>query len=72
MALHLGLTHLGDPEGFYKLSKDQQVAIVAHHRITNAPAKKARAGMSAEQAAEHFAKTQAIKNVRKAQAARNV
>ena len=65
------MTHLGDPEGFYKLSKDQQVAIVAHHRITNAPPKKAKAGMSAGQAAEHFAKTQAIKKARAAKAAKN-
>jgi len=64
------LTHLGDPEGFYKLPKDQQVAIVAHHRITTTPKKgtKSRAGMSPEDAAAHFAKTQAIQKIKKKKA----
>jgi hypothetical protein len=70
--LHLGLTHLGDPEGFYKLSKDQQVAIVAHHRITNAPPKKAKGGMNVTEAAEHFAKAEAIKKARSIKAAKSV
>lgn len=38
------------------------MALVAHHRITNAPPKKARkSGMGAAEAAEHYAKAQAIK-----------
>jgi hypothetical protein len=64
------LTHLGDPEGFYKLTKDQQVAIVAHHRITTTPRKSAKShsGMSVEQAAAHFAKTEAIQKMKKKRA----
>jgi len=46
------------------------VAIVAHHRITTTPKKgtKSRAGMSPEDAAAHFAKTQAIQKIKKKKA----
>lgn len=60
------MTHFGDPDGFYRLDPEAQVRILAHHRITTAPPKqKQKTGMSAAEAAKHYAKKQQIEAIKK-------